>query len=285
MWIRHLLIAFFIFAATSCHKDPAQPAPNHDPGPPAPNSDHPADIAAVRLKDINEPHLPSPFYHFEYNDSGYITNSSFSSGLGNYDLDYSNRRLFRMKMNTLLNKDILEYSYLNDDVVTINITNKDGVNYRRAHLGYTASHQLKQLDWELKVSDGSFAPEQTLKLSYNPDGNLKELITHYHAVGSQTDDQFTDEFEDYDDKINVDAFSLLHSDQNHHLYLLPGIKIQLNNPRRNIRTGDGVNYDVTYTYTYDSKGRPTLRSGDLLWQSGDDKGKHFQVSTTFSYYD
>jgi len=285
MWIRHLLIAFFVFAALSCHKDPAQPPPTHNPGPPAPNPEHPADIAAVRLKDINEPHLPSPFYHFEYNDSGYITNSSFSSGLGNYDLVYSNKRLFQMKMNTLPNKDILEYSYLNDDVVTINITNKNGVNYRRAHLSYTASHQLKQLDWELKVSDGSFAPEQTLKLSYNPDGNLKELITHYHALGAQTDDQFTDEFEDYDDKVNVDAFSLLHSDQNHHLYLLPGIKIQLNNPRRNIRTGAGVNYDVSYTYTYDNKGRPTFRSGDLLWLSGDDSGKHFQVSTTFSYYD
>lgn len=195
MWIRHPLIAFFIFAALSCHKDPA----------PTPKPDHPADIAAVRLKDINEPHLPSPFYHFEYNDSGYITNASFSSGLGNYDLVYANKRLFQMKMNILPNKDILQYSYLNDDVATIDITDKNGVNYRRAHLSYTPSHQLKQLDWEIKVTDAGFVPEQTLKLSYNPDGNLRELITNYHAVGSQTEALFTDEFENYDDKVNVDA--------------------------------------------------------------------------------
>ncbi|HEY8969577.1 MAG TPA: hypothetical protein VIM64_10800 [Puia sp.] len=277
MQIRHLVMASFILtaalAAISCHKDP-MPPPNR-----------PSDIAAVRLKDINEPHLPSPFYHFEYNDSGYITNASFSSGLGIYDLVYSNKRLFQMKMNILPNKDILQYSYLNDDVVTINITDKNGINYRRAYLTYTPSHQLKQLDWVLKIADGGFVPEQTLLLSYYSDGNLKELTTHYHAVGSQTEALFTDRFENYDDKINVDAFTLLHSDQNHHLYLLPGIKIQLNNARRNIRTGDGVNYDVSYTYTYDTKGRPAFRSGDLLWLSGSDSGKHFQVSTTFSYYD
>jgi len=277
MQIRHLSIAFFILAALSCHKDPA-PQPN-----PSPN--HPADVAAVRLKDINEPHLPSPFYHFEYNDSGYITNASFSSGLGIYDLVYANKRLFQMKMNILPNKDILQYGYLNDDVVTINITDKNGVNYRRAYLSYTPTHQLKQLDWVIKVADGGFVPEQTLLFSYYPDGNLKDLTTHYHAVGPQTEDIFTDRFENYDDKVNVDAFTLLHPDQMHHLFLLPGIKIQLNNARRNIRTGDGVNYDVTYTYTYDSKGRPVFRSGDLLWQSGPDNGKHFQVSTTFSYYD
>ena len=275
MRTKHLATAFFIFTALSCHKDPA----------PKPKPDHPADIAAVRLKDINEPRLPSTFYHFEYNDSGYITNAGFSSGLGIYDLVYIDKRLFQMKMNTLPNKDILQYSYLNDDVVTINITDKNGVNYRRAHLTYTPTHQLQQLDWELKIADGGFVPEQSLKLVYYSDGNLQDLTTHYFAVGSQTEDIFTDWFENYDDKVNVDAFALLHSDQNHHLYLLPGIKIQLNNPRRNIRTGDGVNYDVNYTYTYDSKGRPVLRSGDLLWQSGSDSGKHFQVSTTFSYYD
>lgn len=190
-----------------------------------------------------------------------------------------------MKMNIIPNKDVLQYSYLDGDVSAINITDKNGVNYRRAYLSYTPSHQLRQLDWVIKVADGGFVPEQTLLLSYNADGNLNELTTHYHAVGSQTDDLFTDKFDDYDDKVNVDAFSLLHSDQMHHLYLLPGIKIQLNNPRHNVRTGDGVNYDVNYTYTYDGKGRPVVKTGDLLWLSGSDSGKHFQVQTTYSYYD
>jgi hypothetical protein len=188
--------------------------------------------------------------------------------------------------NNTVNMDVLQYYYFNGDVVTIDITNRNGLNYRRAHLTYNPSHQLLRIDWELKLADASdFTPEQTLLFSYYPDGNLEELVTHYRAVGPQTDVQFTDRFENYDKGTNVDAFSLLQPDQNHHLYLLPGIKIQLNNPRRNIRTGDGVNYDVSYTYIYDAASRPLVRNGDLLWLSGDDRGKHFQVQTTFSYYD
>lgn len=274
MQIKHLLLVSFILAVISCHKD-KESSPQPDP---------PENNTVIRLKDVNSPRLPSPFYHFEYNGSGHITHASFSSGLAIYDVFYADKKIIRMENTTLGNKDILKYEYTNGDVAVIRIINKNGVNYRRAFFGYTASHQLQTVDWEVKDGNIGFAQEQTLQLTYYPDGNLKELVTHYYAVGPQTAAIYTDRFENYDDKVNVDAFSLLHPDQNHHLYLLPGIKIQLNNPRRNVRSGDGVNYEVDYTYNYDTAGRPLIKTGDLLWKSGADSGKHFTVQTTFSYY-
>jgi hypothetical protein len=272
MQTKHILSAFFVIASLSCHKGtPPEPYP-------------PTDSAKVKLKDINESHLPSPFYHFEYNDSGDIILAGFSSGLGIYDLFYADKRLQKMICNTPANKDTLKYEYANGDVSVIRIVNKAGITYRRAFLSYTPTHQLQTLDWEIKDGNIGFAQEQTLQLSYYPDGNLKALVTHYYTVGSQTEAIYTDKFEDYDGKVNVDAFSLLHSDH-HHLFLLPGVKIQLNNPRRGIRTGDGINYDVDYTYTYDPAGRPLVRNGDLVWRSGADSGKHFGMQTMFSYYD
>jgi hypothetical protein len=143
---------------------------------------------------------------------------------------------------------------------------------------------LQSVEWEVKI-DAGFAPEQALQFAYYPDGNLKELVHHFYTVGPQTESTFTDNFENYDSKLNVDAFSLLHPDLTHRFYLLPGLKIQLNNPRREIRTGDGVNYEVNYTYTYDAAGRPTVKKGDFLWTKGPDTGKHVGIQSTFSYYD
>jgi hypothetical protein len=66
---------------------------------------------------------------------------------------------------------------------------------------------------------------------------------------------------------------------------MPGLKFQINNPRRVIRTGEGVNYEIDYTYTYDSKGRPAIKTGDLKFNSGPNNGQHFETRSTFSYYD
>ena len=275
MQAKHIILVSILVTAVSCHKG-TTPDPKPDP---------PANTNVIRLKDMNERNLPSPFYHFEYNDSGDITHASFSSGLGIYDVIYDGRKILRMENKNQPNGDTLRYGYLGSDIVNIQIIDKQGVTYRRAFLGYNTSHQLQTIDWEVKDGNVGFAQEQTLQFSYYPDSNLKELVNHLYTVGPQTAATFTDRFENYDNKLNVDAFSLLHRDQNHHLFLVPGIKIQLNNPRRNVRTGDGVNYEVDYIYSYDAAGRPLVKTGDVLWRSGADSGKHFETRATFSYYD
>jgi len=266
-----MLLAITMIASLSCHKgsDP-KPTPNPD---------------VIRLKDVNIAHLPSPYYHFEYDAAGLITAASFSDSMGFYDVLYSvNKNISQMRNKYPANKDVLDYTYDNGDVSIITITDRNGVKYRRAFLDYTPTHQLKSIEWELKA-DAGFSPETTLELSYLPDGNLRDIVTHYFALGNQTAATFTTTYSDYDDKKNVDAFSLLHPDQFHHLFLLPGVKIQLNNPRKEVRTGDGVHYQVDYTYTYDAANRPVIQNGDFQWTSGSDNGKHTQLHSDYSYYD
>ncbi|HET6993669.1 MAG TPA: hypothetical protein VFI06_01745, partial [Chitinophagaceae bacterium] len=68
-----------------------------------------------------------------------------------------------------------------------------------------------------------------------------------------------------------------------HLFLLPGVQLQKNNPRRIVRTGD-ITFNLDYTYTYNENGAPLTRSGDFVWTSGANAGQHVLLSAVFSYY-
>ncbi|HMH23260.1 MAG TPA: hypothetical protein VK563_15855 [Puia sp.] len=271
MKARYLLVVSFVMIMVSCHKDPVVPM------------DPPTNAPAVKLKDMNVRSLPSPYYHFDYTDSGNIARAGFSGGLAVYDISYAGKDILKME-NKAGNRDRLQYGYANGELSAIQIINENGTLYRQCILTYAASHQLQRLEWEVRDGNG-FAPDQTMQFSYYPDGNLKELVNQFHPVGPQTASTSTDRFENYDDKVNADGFSLLQVDQNHHLILLPASGLQRNNPRRNIRTGDGINYQVNYTYTYDAAGRPLVKTGDLLLTNGSDNGKHIETHTDFSYYD
>jgi len=268
-----MLLASIMLAALSCRR-------GNEPKPvPPPASD------VIRLKDVNIAHLPSPYYHFVYDNAGLITAASFSDSLAFYDVSYNaDKKISRMQDKSPANKDVLQYQYDNGDVSVITITDRNGVTYAHGFFDYNYTHQLISVEWEIKV-EGGFQVERTLNLSYHPDGNVKDITTHIHALGSQTDIAFTTTYSDYDDKKNVDGFSLLNPDQNHHLYLLPAVTLQKNNPRREVRTGGGNTYTVDYTYTYDSKARPIIQNGDFEWTSGSDAGKHTQLHTDYTYYD
>jgi hypothetical protein len=47
------------------------------------------------LKDIIYPHLPSPYYHFEYDDQGKLKLASFASDFFRYDVKYLIKGLSR----------------------------------------------------------------------------------------------------------------------------------------------------------------------------------------------
>jgi len=268
----HLLLVTLVIILFSCHKEPT----NHPDPPPG--------KALVKLKDINIRYLPSPYYHFEYNDTGNITRAGYSSGLRIYDVSYGGKDIASMQNTIGPNRTRLDYEYANGDLFVVRVKDNNGVTIRHCIFSYAASHQLQQIDWDVMDGNVGFYFEQTLMFSYYPDGNVKEIITHNYPVGSQTEATYTDSFENYDNNINVDGFSLLHTTP-HELILVPATKLQINNPRRNIRTGDGINYDITYTYTYDAKGRPLVKLGDVAITNGTSSGQHFESQATFSYYD
>jgi hypothetical protein len=271
MKAKHLLLLILITLMISCHKEPSDQ-------PPLPG------VTSVKLKDLNARNLPSPFYHFEYDDSGKITLAGYSSGLRIYNVNYNGSHIESMENTADLSHIRLEYQYSNGDLLAVRVKDKDGVTLGHCIFTFSSSHQLQQMDWDVADGNVGFYFEQTMTFSYYADGNVMEIVTHNYPVGSQTEATYTDRFENYDDHANADGFALLHTTP-HELVLIPGLKFQISNPRRNIHTGDGINFEVNYNYTYDSKGRPTVKTGDVKFTNGTNAGQHFETQSTFSYYD
>ncbi|HKR08437.1 MAG TPA: hypothetical protein VJS39_04545 [Gemmatimonadaceae bacterium] len=269
-------IRLFVFIAiaatlTACSSDRISAPP---PPPPA---------TGVLLKDVVYDRLPSPYYHFEYDGAGKISSASFASGLATYSLHYQSDRIHDIDVaaGTVEN---LSYNY--DDagrVVAIRDRDATGANAQLWFFTYDGN-QLTSIERDRAVP-GGFIVELTMGFLYNPDGNLLEVATHYPPIdGLQTEQTLIDIFERYDDKINVDDFDLLHPGFFDKLILLPGVKVQINNPGRVVHLGDGDHYTVDYTYTYDGQKRPLTRSGTLLFQTGPDAGQTFAVNAAYSYY-
>lgn len=238
----------------------------------------------ILLKDITIPHLPSPYYHFEYGPDSSVVKASFDSGLTMYDIFYSGGKISEMRNNIIVNHDTLRYLYDNTGKLgLINIINEEGVSYRHVMFLYDGQ-QVKEIDWDHKVDNVGFLIDRKLTFNYFPDGNVKEISEHIPDDGQGQEYNSLTQYDQYDDKINVDDFMLTHEGINDHLFLFSGFRLQKNNPGREIRTGDGVNYIINYTYNYNMDGAPLIKMGDLLWTKGPDVGTTFQTTTNYTYY-
>jgi hypothetical protein len=165
MKAKHLLLITLVILMISCHKEPSnQPAL---PG-----------TASLKLKDLNAQNLPSPFYHFEYDDSGKITLAGYSSGLRIYDVNYNGSHIESMENIADLSHIRLEYEYSNGDLLAVKVKDKDGVTLRHCIFTFSPSHQLQQMDWDVADGNVGFYLEQTMTFSYYPDGNVMEIVTH-----------------------------------------------------------------------------------------------------------
>jgi hypothetical protein len=274
MRYRYSLLSILVAALSACNGEPGTTAPT-SPVPPAP---------AVLLRDIVIANLPSPYYHFEYDAAGRVVAASFASELTNYEVVYDGNRISEMRNNIIVNRDRLAYSYdAAGRVSTILYIDSNGFVFTRLSFTYDGQ-SLTGLE-RRRFVDGRFMLEKTMSLSYYPDGNLQEIVEHRpSADGQQVETTTVDRFEQYDDKLNVDGFTLIHDDFFDHLVLLPGVRLQKGNPARQIHTGDGLNFAIDYSYTYDDRNRPLTKTGDALLLNGTDAGQRVQLSSVFSYY-
>ena len=273
-----ITIILAVTTALGCNGDPKTTGVTSPPPPPPPPE------PTVLLKDIDIPSLPAPFYHFDYDATGRISAASFASGLTKYDVTYDGGRISDLSNKTLGNQDRLEYTY--DDaghVTLIKYVHADGLVFKTVFFTYNG-RLLTRLERDRRV-DAGFIIEKTMSFAYGADGNVSQITEHFLASDNgQTEATTIDRFEQYDDKINVDGFSLLHTEFFDHLILLPGVRLQTGNPKRVTHTGDGDNYQLDYTYTYDDSNRPLTKSGDLTFLTGPNTGKKFQTLSQFSYY-
>jgi len=269
MRIRSAILAVGVAALSACGSDSSiTNPPPHD---------------GVFLKDVVELNLPSPYYHFEYDANGRVLGASFASGARSYNLTYSGGRLSEMKNNTG-NQEHLDYVYDNEGRVgLVKYTDADGTVFTTVFFTYDGQ-QLTKIERDRRVP-GGFIIDKTMTFSYYPDGNVFEITEHHPAIdGIQTEATYVDRYEQYDNRLNVDAFTLIHTEFSDHLVLLPGVVLQKNNPGRVTRTGDAENYIINYTYYFDGSNRPLDKVGDLLFTSGPHAGTHFGTASQFSYY-
>lgn len=240
--------------------------------------------STVLLKEINIPLLPSPFYRFEYDANGRITTASFASGFRVYTAVYDGGRLAELRNDAVGNQDRVQYVY--DDagrVSNVNYVDASGATFTRISLTYDGGH-LALLERERDLN-GVFVLNKIISLLYYPDGNLMQLGEHFPEIpGLQTEVTLIDLFESYDDKINVDAFSLLHDEFFDNLVLLPDVQVQKGNPARVVHLGDGDNYTIDYTYTYDAANKPLAKIGDLTYTNAPRAGQKLQLRSDFSYF-
>jgi hypothetical protein len=245
----------------------------------------PDPVAKVLLKDIIISNLPSPYYHFEYNSDSMPTRVSFASGYTNYDVLYNGNTIAEMRNNIIVNHDTLRYLYDNaGKVFMITFINQSNTLYRHVSFLYNGD-QVKEIDWDHKIGDVGFQIDRSLKFTYYPDGNLNTVAELRRADdGSVTNSAW--QFEQYDDKINVDDFDLVHDGIHDHLFLFQGFRLQKNNPGREIFTQAAGQpaYTVDYGYTYNHDNTPAVKTGNLIFTDGPDAGKKFPTSTTYTYY-
>jgi hypothetical protein len=260
----------------SCKKEKSLAIQTPPPPPPPPPS-------LVLLKDIAIPGLPSPYYHFEYSDAGKITVASFASDFKRYEVDYADGRISEMKNNIGGLVERLQYVYDNSGkVIAVNCFDLTGVVSLKFFLTYDGQ-QLIKVERQRKLGS-AFVVNKTMTFSYYADGNLKEIIDHRPAINGQVESTTRDQFVQYDNKVNVDGFSLLHNDFFDQLVLLPGVQLQKNNPGTEIFISDGTSYQVSYTYTYNSNDLPLTKTGNATVTAGTGVGQTFQTNSEFTYY-
>jgi len=278
MWyIKVLQIAAFMSLLVSCRKDHTNNP--HNPPPPAP-------VKKILLKDITIPHLPSPYYHFEYNSDSMVTKADFASGFTIYDVLYTGNKIAEMRNNILVNHDTLRYLYDNaGKVFMIKFINQANVLYRHVTFSYNGD-LVKEIEWDHKEGSAGFLIDRTLTFTYHPDGNVKTITEHRPAQSGSPELTSIRQFEQYDNKINVEDFSLIHDGIHDHLFLLQGFRLQKNNPgKETFSAGAGLTaYTVNYTYTYNSDQTPSSKTGDLLFTDGSDAGKRFRTNAAYTYY-
>ena len=232
------------------------------------------------LKEVVAQRLPSPLYRFDYTDSGRTTSINFASGFFIYELQWKEGRLDKM-INTF-NLNALVYSYTNGQITRIREVRTNNTTAWNYSFSYNVDDQLKEVRWQRISNSGtdSFVYRKVL-LSYNNDRNLVRYDDYRDLTGKLEWVQ-TVKFSNFDSGKNVDDFNILKEFDDNLLYL-PGVKLQVNNPRDILVLGPQNDYAVTYTWQYQN-GLPVSKQNKTVQVRGKDAGMEAVNNTSYSYY-
>lgn len=269
------LAAIVMGTTISCKKD-------NDTGQPLEVPFPVDDARTVLLKDVVAVSLPSPYFHFTYDDQKYVTQINFASGFNIYSVEYQNKRV--KKMINIITGNVILYSYENNQVSEINeFSQSTGDKKFHYRFLYNSSNQLVQVLWFEFFSNSSGDIYKKSVLVYHPDGNLAEIDHHFRTSPGQLSLGKTEKFSNYDNKINVDDFYLIEDFFDTYLFL-PQVKFQKNNPQKHQIVTTAAGYDIVYTYDYQND-LPVKRIGMMTQIVGNgSEAQPIQITSIYSYY-
>ena len=246
-----------------------------------PSAARDTDTALVRLTRVDIANLPSPYYHFTYNDSGYATAIDFGSGFFQYQLQYENRRL--KKMTNTVDGGSLQYTYSKGNVSDVDeFLGSTGEHAGHYDLRYDASQRLTVLEYARFANNGEDSiAERRFEFSYYPSGNLSSYKSFWLDNTGQLAWASTTSFDNYDNGTNVDDFGLYKEFFNHFLYL-PAVKLQINNPAISHVAGVNNDYEITYSFTYADK-FPQSKITTMRQTRGSQAGHVITGNTRYTY--
>jgi hypothetical protein len=266
------LICSVLFACKKNTGINQQPLPAHEKTP------------VPMLKDIVIPNLPSPYYHFEYNADSSISVASFASDFRRYDVVYAGGRINETTNNVGGLQEKVQYFYdTNGNVTDVDYLDLAGTVYTKIAFTY-ADGKLIKLERRRK-RDTAFVVNKVMSFLYYQDDNLNEIIDHRPAVtGLQEESTTATWFGEYDNKVNVDGFSVIHNEFFDHLLLLPNVQFQKNNPKKELFSAAETAYQINYVYTYNERNLPITKHGDGMITAGATAGQSIQTNASYSYY-
>ncbi|MBS1741546.1 MAG: hypothetical protein JST81_00810 [Bacteroidetes bacterium] len=276
-----------MMAIFSCKKDkPGNSTPNPVdttlvPPPAGDTAEIPLeDTARFLLKDIVGSNLPTPYYHFVYDNEHYVTEISFAANLDIFRLTYSDKRL--QTVTNINHGNQLSYSYTGDMVTLVTERNDSGVKTWEYQMEYNSLHQLIQMRWIQFTNGVTASPYKKYVFSYGANGNLVKTERYFRQPSGALEWSSTTEYKDFDNNTSTDDFAL-NKDFFESLVYLPKVRLMKNNYRTEITTGIDNDYRTTYTYQYNNQ-RPVSKAGIMTQTRGTNAGQTFSFNWQISYY-
>lgn len=242
-----------------------------------------ADTRTVMLKNIEAEHLPSPYYHFEYDALHYVKRVSFASDYFVYDVSYQNMRV--SKLINVINKDSLVYKYTDSQVSDIDeFSGRTGKMVFNYHLSYNSGKQLTQVFWYHYPDAGESFLYKRADLVYHPDGNLASIDWYYTLSPGPLNWSSRTEYSEYDTKTNSTDIVLLKENWFFDSYLfLPQVTLQKNNPKKEHITSTENEFFISNSYDYQND-IPIAKYSLVNQTKGTNPAPLTQVATHYSYY-
>ncbi|WP_276479652.1 hypothetical protein [Paraflavitalea pollutisoli] len=248
---------------TCCGKNPGEP----------PGSKPVTDRYTVLLKAINVRQTASPFYHFTYDDSGYVTRISYNEDLHVYHYYYKGGRIDSVTSSSTDARYFL-YRYSRQQVSEVLQYDDTGLRLK-VLVRYDAKGRVSRMDWQ---PTGSGPDEKHSVFTYYDNGNLQRVENTYPATAQVT----VVDFEAYDNGKAVDDFGICKGFLEH-LVLLPGVRFYHNNPTR-VKETNGVDVRmITLQYQYQGSLPVEKRSATQV-TGGPATGDHYTGLTSYTYY-